>query len=129
MKLIAEDDMWDTEAEKVFVEAFWEALDSLYAQEADAVKRGGSASVAKRWERLEGDLYRTLMQAKTRPLLRAALAGWFARAGRQKSIQSHPSAIWRLLDHLEHWQKGRDLALLGLASHRKKEFRESTTPK
>ena len=39
MKLIAKDDMWDTEAEKVFVEAFWEALDSLYAQEAAATER------------------------------------------------------------------------------------------
>jgi CRISPR-associated protein Cas8a1/Csx13 len=125
MKLIAEDDMWDTEAEKVFVEVFWETLDSLYAQEADAVKRGGSASVEKRWERLEGELYRTLMQAKTRPLVRTALTGWFARAGRQKSIRTHPAAVWRLIDDPDHWHKGRDLALLALASHRKKEQREA----
>jgi CRISPR-associated protein Cas8a1/Csx13 len=127
MKLIAEDDMWDTEAEKVFMEAFWEMLDSLYAQEADAVKRGGAASMEKRWERLEGELYRTLMQAKIRPLLRTALAGWFAKAGRQKSIRSHPAAVWRLIDHPDHWHKGRDLALLALASHRKKEQREALT--
>jgi CRISPR-associated protein Cas8a1/Csx13 len=128
MKLIAEDEMWETEAEKVFVEAFWETLDSLYAQEADAVKRGGSASVEKRWERLEGELYRTLMQAKTRPLLRTALASWFGKAGRQKSIRTYPAAVWRLIDHPDHWRKGRDLALLALSSHRKKAERESATP-
>lgn len=124
MRLIQEDDMWDTEAEKVFVEAIWEALDSLYAQEAGATKRGGSASVEKRWERLEGELYRSLMQAKTRPLLRSALAGWFAKAGRHDKISAHLPAIWRLIDHAEFWQRGRDLALLAIASHRKKAIRE-----
>ncbi len=127
MRLIAEDDMWDTEAEKVFVNAFWETLDSLYAQEANAAKRGGSASVEKRWERLEGDLYRTLTRAKTHVLLREALAQWFAKAGRQQAIRAHPAAVWRLIDHREYWRKGRDLALLALASHRSKDDREYAT--
>jgi hypothetical protein len=52
MKLIAEDDMWDTEAEKVFVEAFWETLDSLYAQEAAATARGDSRTGEDRFEDL-----------------------------------------------------------------------------
>lgn len=125
MKLIAESDMWDTEAEKVFVEAFWETLDSLYAQEADATKRGGSAPLEKRWERLEGDLYRSLSQAKTRVLLRSAISRWLAKAGRQKTIRDHPAAIWRLIDDPKQWTKGRDLALLALASRRKKEERNS----
>jgi hypothetical protein len=30
-----------------------------------------------------------------------------------------------LIDHPDHWRKGRDLALLALASHRKKADRES----
>jgi CRISPR-associated protein Cas8a1/Csx13 len=125
MRLIQEDDMWDTEAERVFVEAFWQTLDSLYAQEAGAVKRGGSRTVDERFEDLNEDIRRRLMQAKTRSLLRAALLELFAKAGRQKTIQAHPAAIWRLVDHPDHWQKGRDLALLALASHRKKEKRES----
>lgn len=124
MRLIQDDEMWDTEAEKVFVEACWETLDSLYAQEANAVKRGGSASVEKRWERLEGELYRKLTQAKTRPLIRGVLAELFARAGRQKSIQSHSAVIWRFMDHADNWRKGRDLTLLAFASHRKKAVRE-----
>ncbi len=125
MKLIAESDMWDTEAEKVFVEAFWETLDSLYAQEADAVNRGGSAPIEKRWERLDGDLYRSLSQAKTRVLLRSTVSRWLAKAGRQKSIRAHPAAIWRLIDDPRQWMKGRDLALLALASRRKKEDRDT----
>jgi CRISPR-associated protein Cas8a1/Csx13 len=125
MKVIAEDDMWDTEAEKVFVEAFWETLDSLYAQEAAATERGGSRTVAERFEDLNDDIRRRLTQAKTRTLLRTVLADLFAKAGRQKTIRSHPAAVWRLIDHPDHWRKGRDLALLALASHRKKEEREA----
>jgi CRISPR-associated protein Cas8a1/Csx13 len=128
MRLIQEDDMWDSEAEKVFVEAFWQTISSLKAQEADAVKRGGSATVEERWERLDGKLYRSLVQAKTRHLLRAALTSWFAKAGRQRTIGAHCPAIWRLIDHPDHWHKGRDLALLALASHRSKEDRDSSSP-
>jgi CRISPR-associated protein Cas8a1/Csx13 len=129
MKLIQEDDMWDTEAEMVFVEVFWETLSSLKAQEKSALDRGGSRPLEKRWEDLDEEIRRKLTQAKTRTLLRAALADLFAKAGRQKSIRAHPAAVWRLIDHPDHWRKGRDLALLALASHRKKEERESTNPK
>ena len=125
MKLIAEDDMWDTEAEKVFVEAFWETLDSLYAQEADATKRGGSRTVAERFDDLNDEIRRRVTQAKTRTLLRTVLADLFAKAGRQKSIRTHPAAIWRLLDDPKHWRKRHDLALLAFASHHKKEERNS----
>lgn len=124
MRLIAEDDMWDTEAEKVFVEACWQMLDSLYAQEADAVKRGGSRTAADRFEHLNDDIRRSLSQAKTRTLLRAVVSGLFARAGRPKSVAAHTPAVWRLIDHPAYWQKGRDLALLALASHRNKAVRE-----
>ena len=112
------------EAEKVFVEAFWETLDSLYAR-ANATKRGGSRSVDDRFKHLNEDIRRSLTSAKTRPLLRGVLAGLFARAGRPKSVGLHTPAIWRLIDNSEHWQKGRDLAvILALASHRKKAVRE-----
>lgn len=125
MKLISEDDMWDTEAERVFVEAFWETLDSLYAQEAAAVERGGSRTIEDRFNDLSEEIRRRLTHAKTRNLLRTALADLFAKAGRQKTIRAHPAAVWRLIDHPDEWRKGRDLALLALASRRKKEDRES----
>jgi CRISPR-associated protein Cas8a1/Csx13 len=128
MKLIQEEAMWDSEAEKVFVEAFWETIDSLYAQEAQATERGGSRTVDDRFEDLNDDICRSLIQAKTRTLLRAVLTDLFARAGRQKTIRTYPAAIWRLCDHADHWRKGRDLSLIALASHRKKEQRTATNP-
>src|SRR5262249_48787161 len=128
MKLIAEEDMWDTEAEKVFAEAFWETLASLYAQEAEALKRGGSASWGERCDRLNEDIRRKLMQAKTRPLLRSVLSELFARAGRQKTVREHPATIWRLADHPDHWKKGRDLALLALASYQSRSSKETEPP-
>jgi CRISPR-associated protein Cas8a1/Csx13 len=124
MRLIAEDDMWDSEAEKVFVQVVWETLDSLYAQEWKAVERGGSATYEKRCERLNGEIYRSLVQAKTPLLLRSVLSALFARAGRQKTIFAHHPAVWRLIDHPEHWQKGRDLGLLAFASYRRRAVRE-----
>ena len=129
MRLISEDDMWDTEAEKVFVDAFWQALDALYAQEAAATERGGSRTAPERFEDLNDDIRRRLTQAKTRTLLRSTLANLFAKAGRQKSVRAHPAAVWRLIDDAREWRKGRDLALLALASHRKREERESISDK
>jgi CRISPR-associated protein Cas8a1/Csx13 len=128
MKLITQDDMWETEAEKFFVQAFWEALDSLYAQEAEATERGGSRTAQERFEHLNEDIRRALMQAKTRVSLRAALAELFAKAGRQKTVREHPAAVWRLIDHPDCWQQGRDLALLALASHRNRAAREGKEP-
>jgi CRISPR-associated protein Cas8a1/Csx13 len=124
MRLIVEDDMWDTEAEKVFVQVVWETLDSLYAQEREAKARGGSATYEKRCERLNGEIYRSLIQAKTPILLRSVLSGLFAKAGRQKTIFAHTPAVWRLIDHPDHWQKGRDLSLLAFASYRRRTVRE-----
>lgn len=126
MRLINQPEMWDSEAEKVFVEAVWETLSSLYAKEAAAVSRGGSATAEKRFERLEGEIYRKLTQAKTRPLVRGVMAEMLAKAGRQHSIGKHPQSIWHLLDDRKDWQKGRDLALLALASHRRKPGDEAT---
>jgi CRISPR-associated protein Cas8a1/Csx13 len=124
MRLIQEDIMWDSEAERLFAQAFWEAMDSLFAQEAEATERGGSRSVQERFEDLCDDLRRRLMRAKTRILLRATLAEIFANAGRQKTIRTFTPVIWRLVDHPDFWQQGRDLALVALVSYRRKAIRE-----
>ena len=128
MRLIQDDNMWDSEAEKFFAQAFWEALDSLYAQEAEATERGGSRSVTDRFEHLNEDIRRSLMQAKTRALLRANLSELFAKAGRTKTFRAYAPAIWRLIDHVDHWKKGRDLALVALASYRRRAVREGKEP-
>jgi CRISPR-associated protein Cas8a1/Csx13 len=129
MKLITEDDMWDSEAEKVFVHALWQTIESLYAQEAAAAaERGGSRTIEERFDDLNEDIRRKLMQAKTRALLRGALTELIANAGRPPVVREHPAAIWRMVDHPDNWKKARDLALLALASYQSREKRGATTP-
>ena len=125
MKLIQEDDLWDDPNERLFVEAFWEILAALYKREAAAVDaRGGSSDKEKRWERLIDDIRRRLTRAKTGPLLREALSELITRPVaqfRSKTVRENPGLIWRLIDR--DWKRGRDLALLALASYQSKEKR------
>jgi len=124
MELVKEREMWDTESERYFVEAFWEILASLYAQEAKAVERGGSRKVEDRLDDLNEDIRRSLMRAKTRVLLRGYLAELFAKGGRQPTLVQNRTAIWKLMDHPWEWKRARDLALLALATYQSKEKRE-----
>jgi len=125
MELAKQQDMWDSEEERVLVEAVHRSLAALYAREADAAGGGGARSPQDRWEDLNEEIRRGLMRAKTRELLRAYLADFFARAGRRKCVQENAAALWSLINHPRHWKKARDLALLALVSYvgkgRKKE--------
>jgi CRISPR-associated protein Cas8a1/Csx13 len=128
MKLIQEEAMWDTEAERVFVEAFWETLKALYRREGDAAKdRGGARSATDRMEDLNEEVRRSLVQAKTHSLLRERLAEFFSRPVknyRSQALAKHAPVIWRLVD--SDWKKGRDLALLALATYMSEEKRNPT---
>ena len=129
MKLIQEEDMWDREVERLFVEAFWETLAALYRQEADAVSRGGSRSATDRMEDMNEAVRRDLMRAKTRSLLRQSLTEFFSKpikSFRSSTLTGHAAALWRLLD--DDWKKGRDLALLALASYQSKAKRDASKP-
>jgi CRISPR-associated protein Cas8a1/Csx13 len=67
--LIEEDKMWDSSEERCFVDSMWQALESLYAKEAEAAqKRGGARSSYERFEDLNEDIRRDLMRCKTRIL-------------------------------------------------------------
>jgi CRISPR-associated protein Cas8a1/Csx13 len=120
MELIQEKEMWNGENDRLFVEAFWDTLRSLYAQEADAARRGGSRTAQKRIEHFDEDVFRRLMRSKTRDLLRETLVELFAKAGRQKTVRENPAAVWNLIDHPHAWKRARDLALLALATYTKK---------
>jgi len=124
MKLIQEDDLWDDPNERLFVEAFWEILASLYKREADAVERGGSRNWQDRCEDLNEEIRRSVTRAKTGPLLRECLADLISRPVekyRSKTVRENPGLVWRLIDR--DWKRGRDLALLALASYQSKEKR------
>jgi CRISPR-associated protein Cas8a1/Csx13 len=128
MKLIQEEAMWDTEAERIFVEAFWETLKALYRREGEAAKdRGGSRSATDRMEDLNEEIRRSLVQAKTHALLRERLSEFFSRPVknyRSPTLARHAQVIWRLVD--TDWKKGRDLALLALATYLSDEKRNPT---
>jgi CRISPR-associated protein Cas8a1/Csx13 len=101
-------------------------LASLYAQEAQAVERGGSRKVEDRLDDLNEDIRRSLMRAKTRVLLRGYLTELFAKGGRQPIVVQNRTAIWNLMNHPYDWKKARDLALLGLATYQSKGKRGSS---
>ena len=124
MELIQEDEMWDDPAERDFVEAFWEILGALYFREKEAVERGGSRSWGDRIEDLNEDIRRSLTRAKTAPLLRETVADLFARPVkkyRSPHVRKRPGLMWKLMDR--DWKRGRDLALLALASYQSKDKR------
>lgn len=126
MKLVQNEEMWDSKAEQLFVEAFWQILAALYKQEADAVQRGGTRIVDDRMQDLNEDIRRSLTRAKTRPLLREAIAGLIAKPVekyRSPLIREHPDVIWSLINDPYDWKRARDLALLALASYMNKEKR------
>lgn len=138
MDLIQEDDMWDSPGERLFVEAFWEILGMLYIRERKAVERGGTRKYEQRCEDLNEEVRRTLTRSKTGPLLREAISDLMTRpfetyrAGaddspptRSKAVCANPAVIWRLIDR--DWKRGRDLALLALASYQSKEKRAAST--
>ena len=125
MDLIQEDEMWDDPLERDFATAFWETLGALYFREKEAVERGGSRSWGDRIEDLNEDIRRNLTRAKTGPLLRETLAELFARPVekyRSPTLRANPGLAWRLIDR--DWKRGRDLALLALASYQSKDKRE-----
>jgi CRISPR-associated protein Cas8a1/Csx13 len=128
VELIQEDDMWDDPNEREFVRAFWETLGALYYREREAVERGGSRAWGERIEDLNENIRRDISRAKTGPLLRETLADLFARPVenyRSPTVRKHPSLIWRLID--KDWKRGRDLALLALASYQSKEKRGASS--
>ncbi|QDT32299.1 type I-MYXAN CRISPR-associated Cas8a1/Cmx1 [Thalassoglobus polymorphus] len=127
MELIREDDMWDDPSDREFIEAFWETLAALYYREKEAVDRGGSRSWSDRIEDLNEDIRREITRAKTGSLLRQTLTELFSRPVkkfRSAHVRNNPGLIWKLIDR--DWKRGRDLALLALASYQSKEKRETS---
>ncbi len=126
MALIAENDMWDDHNERDFVYALWEVIGQLRSQEAKATERGGSRSTVDRIIDLDESIQRDLMRARTAPLFRSTMTemlGKTVKHFRATKVQERPDLIWHLID--TDWKRGRDLALLALASYENKQKREA----
>ncbi|MDO5554464.1 MAG: type I-MYXAN CRISPR-associated Cas8a1/Cmx1 [Planctomycetia bacterium] len=114
---------WKLEGANSFVLAVQDALRCQYGQ----VSEDKNVTDAGRKKRLEGeyDKWRLLFSnAKTIEQFRFALSDFFSRAKQVPTLKDHWKDIIRLTQ--DDWQLARDLALLGLASYKKKE-KESPT--
>jgi CRISPR-associated protein Cas8a1/Csx13 len=106
---------WDHEGEATLVRAVHEALRSRYGQIADE-NRGNPAALKNRFAG-EYDRWRLAFAgAKTADQFRGALCDLFSRARGGKVLRERWSTLLPFLDD-KHWQRARDLALLGLASY------------
>jgi CRISPR-associated protein Cas8a1/Csx13 len=140
MELSEEERMWDSPEEKRLLEILRDrALRRFLNEEECAVRfRGGSRSLAERWDDVIANWHRRFMRAKTRPLFRAVIHEYLGTAQRRtrrwdeaKKLESRvggtvfPSAkddrafqawFWREVNDSHGWQRIRDLALLALVT-------------
>lgn len=140
MELSKEERMWDRPEEKRLLETLrYPVLWRLLNEEECAVGiRGGSRSLAERWDDTGEKWHRRFLRAKTRPLFRAVIHELLSDAQRRtrkwdkdkKQISRisgipFPSAkddatfhawFWREVNDPHGWQRIRDLALLALVT-------------
>ena len=140
MELSNEERMWDSLEEKRLLEILRNRVLRRFLNEEDfaARSRGGSRSLAERWDAVVADWHRRLMRAKTRPLFRAVIHEFLVTAQRRtrrwdtdKRQETRvggtvfPSAredaafhawFWHEVNDVHGWQRIRDLALLALVT-------------
>ena len=140
MKLSEEERMWDSPHERRLLEILrYPVLWRLLNEEECAVgARGGSRSLAERWDDAVEKWHRRFMRAKTRQLFRAVIHELLSTAQRRtrkwdkdkKQISriggtAFPSAkdgadfhawFWHEVNDPHGWQRIRDLALLALVT-------------
>lgn len=116
MDLVKEETMWDKPEEKVFVSIFHNTLRHLLDKEGQALSRGGTRSLAERWDNKIEKIRRDLMHAKTLSLNRKILTEFLAEGGGGKDLTENRSVLWGFINHPYDWKKSRDLALLSLVT-------------
>ena len=140
MELSNEERMWDSPEEKRLLETLrYPVLWRLLNEEECAVgNRGGSRSLAERWDDTVEKWHRRFLRAKTRPLFRAVIHELLSTAQRRtrkwdkdkKQISRiggivFPSAkddgtfhvwFWHEVNDPHGWQRIRDLVLLALVT-------------
>ena len=116
--MITDDQMWDTESERIVVQAVHEAIRSRYAKIAEENQTNFTA-MRNRWNS-ETDRWRyAFAGAKTADQFRHAICDLFSRTRGITVLQSNWSTLLPMLRQ-SNWQHARDLALLGLCSYQPK---------
>lgn len=112
---------WDTESEKLFVQACHEAIRFTYGQVAERSKPGERPNFDKVTVRIRTGLGR----CKNSHTFREFITDFWSRAGRIPTLQEHWPVLMELITGQRDWKIGRDLALLALASYKGKGITDS----
>jgi CRISPR-associated protein Cas8a1/Csx13 len=102
---------WSKE-ERLFVEAFHEALRKTYRQQSDRTKDDEKV----RFDKVNQKFRTKLMRCKNRNSVREFVMDFWARAGTLPTVQDNWEEFMRLMTN--DWKAVRDLALLALVSYK-----------
>lgn len=111
---------WDKPAEELFVKACHEALSFTYGKLSDYAKKRHEDP---NFEREATKIRTGLSRCKNAESFREFITNFWSRAGQIPTLQSHWHELLDLISgrHDNDWKKGRDLALLALASYKGKD--------
>lgn len=113
----------EMEVYQAFIEAFHEALRNIYAKIYSRTQEGDTPRVEREYERIRGEISRCYDDQSYRDFI----SEFLARAGLNKALYSQWKPILPLIMESVSWQKGRNLALLALASYEPKKKHPSDT--
>jgi CRISPR-associated protein Cas8a1/Csx13 len=105
---------WDEEREKLFVQACHQAIRYTYGQLSKNTKSGEQPN----WEKVSNRMRSGLGRCKNASSFREFITKFWANAGRIPTLQEHWQDLMDLVMDERQWKKGRDLALLALASYK-----------
>ncbi|MEW6496221.1 MAG: type I-MYXAN CRISPR-associated Cas8a1/Cmx1 [Cyanobacteriota bacterium] len=110
--------LWDTEAKKLFVEAFHETLRHTYGQ---AGSRAEQSNKEPNFDRINIQIRTRLLRCKNAESLRKFIVEFWSKPGRKPPIlQKNWQELMILITEDDDWKLTRDLSLLALASYKSK---------
>jgi len=107
----------EMEVYQAFIEAFHQALRNIYAKIYSRTEKGDFPRIEREYERIRGEISRCYDDQSYRDFI----SEFLARAGLNKALYSQWKPILPLIMESVSWQKGRNLALLALASYEPKQ--------
>ncbi|GAB4525441.1 MAG: type I-MYXAN CRISPR-associated Cas8a1/Cmx1 [Pleurocapsa sp.] len=108
---------WDEKAQKLFVEACHEALLKIYGKLYSRAKEGEYIQIERENERIRSGLIRCQNSEDFRHFM---TANFWSKAGNISILAEHWEELMPLTTKPDNWKLARDLALLSLASYKKK---------